>query len=86
MKSGDEITGVSGRTYTVIQRKGSRVLLGFEAAQGTQFIIAHRPYAVSSSQYTWDTDVYFSGDILRAARFLEQCAGGFHGTRNRNFE
>ena len=86
MKSGDEITGADGRVYTVIQRKGIRFLLGVESEQGTHFIVAHRPYPVKNNQFAWDSDVYFGGDILRAARFLEQCTGGFYGTRNRNSE
>ena len=85
MKSGDEITGSDGRAYTIIKRQGSRVLLGVESSEGTHFIVAHRPYPVKNKLFAWDSDVYFSGDILRAARYLEQCAGGFHGTRNRNY-
>jgi len=49
LKSGDEITGADGRAYTVIQRKGCRVLLGVESSEGTRFIVAHRPYPVKNN-------------------------------------
>ena len=86
MKPGDEITGADSRTYTVIKRKGCRVLLGVESSQSTHFVVAYRPYPIRNNRYAWDSDVYFSGDVLRAARFMEQQAGGINGTRNRNFE